>query len=630
MEESAAAREGATAERAVRAMHGGPDRPDVLGEQAAFSAGARELHAVPLAGKLKRLRAMSVWIGLACVLVALAAIVVFVIVPRRVPRLNPDMSFRTVEVPFVEMGYSGLSRDGKWVAFSARDAKNEWSIYFMNVVKGNPRRLISESFVRFDYAEVSPDGSEVLFGSVQQGKASRAIYVVSSLGGASRKIAEPGCGARWRPDGQLIGYLRTGTYTAPSQSGKREFWTVRPDGSENRLQFVDSVSYEYSGFCFDWSPDGSSVAWLKSHPGYAEIFIRDLKSGKERRLTSDKKPIDELAWAQNNQIFYTSSKSGNSNIWMIPAKGGESVQVTKGTGPDYGVRVSADGKRLLYLERRTIHYLWTVDIDGRNARQLTFENQALGGPRFSPDKKRISFDVYSSDPLRPGGQIFVMESDGTNRTQLTSGAADCFSSSWSPDGRYMTYSSRQISEPYDSSKVYLIDVANPSTKRLIGKGIDALWINDEEFVSSTSLPELRSVLYSIRRSDPVDMSQDSTWEVPLPDGKHILFWDTREGREGWYLKAVGKTEEAPIQIVTSEYFATSYPTVSLRYLLSMQANGELWRIGLPEGKRERLPGISYGINPFSYDIQTSYDDKQVVYLKGKLDSRLVLIENLFK
>jgi Tol biopolymer transport system component/predicted Ser/Thr protein kinase len=570
------------------------------------------------------------WIGLGGIVVVLAAIAIFVVLPRRAPRLNPDMSFRTIEVPFVALGYPGLSPDGRWFAFTARDAKTGWSVYFMNVAGGVPRRLVTESFNGFDYAEVSPDGSEVLFGAYQEDEP-RSIYVVSSLGGKTRKIAELGAGARWRPDGQLIGYVRTGAYASPSESGRREFWTVRPDGSDTQLQFVDSVSYVYSGFCFDWSPDGKSVAWVKTLPGYGELFVRDLKSGRERQLTFDKAYIDEAAWAPNDWIFFTSGKSGNSNIWMIPASGGETIQVTKGTGPDYGVRVSADGKRLLYLELRRTHRLWTVDIDGRNARQLTFDSQALAAPCFSPDNKRISFDVYSSDPLRTGSHVFVMDSDGSNRAQLTSGNAEYYVSSWSPDGKYMTYSARQPGEPFDSTRLYLVEASNPSTKRLIGKGMDALWISNEEFVSFTGLPHTHSVLYSIQRREPLEVAQDSTWRVPLHDGKHVLMWDMRKGREGWYVKRVGAGQDEPArQIVPREYYNSSWPSVSIRYLLSRQANGEMWRISLPDGKRERLSGIINGINPYEFQIRTSYDDKYVVYLKPEPDSRVILIENLFK
>ena len=375
-------------------------------------------------------------ISAAGVVLVIVALIISFMPPSRPPRLNSNLSTRTLAVPFNEIYYPSLSRDGSWVVFPARDANNEWSLYFMNITKGNPRRLTTEAFAGVGYAEISPDNSEVLYGR-RPPAGKFGTYIISSNGGTGRKIAEPADMSRWRPDGQLIGYI-TG-------SGRREFWTVKPDGTENRLEFVDSASYRWaSAACFEWSPDGKSIAWLRSYPDYGEIYIRDLESGKERQLTSYKSQIDEMAWASNGQIFFCSNKGGNSNIWMIPANGGEAVQVTKGSGPDIGVRVSADAKRLLFQERRDISHLWSAGLDGTNARQLTFDDQNVLAPMFSPDNSHISFQMGSSDFFRPGSHIFTMQSDGTNRTQMTTGDKWHHFATWSPDGRYMAYGSMKI------------------------------------------------------------------------------------------------------------------------------------------------------------------------------------------
>jgi Tol biopolymer transport system component/predicted Ser/Thr protein kinase len=580
----------------------------------------------------RRLRRSLLWVGIAAAVVALVAVAAFLVGPMRGPRLNPKMSFRVLPVPFAEMGYPGLSRDGSWVAFAARDATNEWSIYFMNAAGGSPRRLLTEQhFEGLDgsYAEISPDGSLVAFDARELGK-QRGIHVVSSMGGMSRKITELGAGARWCPDGKLIGYIRGLSY-APSQSDKLEFWTIRPDGSENHLEFVDTLSYGISTLCFDWSPDGNSIAWLRCFPGRNEIFIRDLKSGRERQLTAYQNPIDEMAWATNNQIFFTSSRGGTTNIWMIPASGGEAVQVTKGTAPAFGVRVSADGDRLLYVERRTISHLWTADIQGGNARQLTFDNQELAAPYFSPDKKRISFIMYSPDPLRRTSNVFVINSDGTNRIQLTTSEAQYREAPWSPNGNYIAINSYRFGVPLDSARVYVAEVSDPGAVRDVGKGTTVLWTGAEEIVVFDLWPDALSAVYSVRRREPLEMSRDSTAQIPLPDGKHILLWDMKKGQEGVWVKTSGMAPSvAPRQIVPKEYYESSFPTVSLRYLLSEQGDGEIWMIPLPDGKQVRLPKIFDNTNPYNLEIQLSYDDKQVVYLKGQFDSRLVLVENLFK
>jgi hypothetical protein len=42
------------------------------------------------------------------------------------------------------------------------------------------------------------------------------------------------------------------------------------------------------------------------------------------------------------------------------------------------------------------------------------------------------------------------------------------------------------------------------------------------------------------------------------------------------------------------------------------------------------PDILNGRNPLASEVQMSYDDKQLVYVTGKIDAKLVLIDSLFK
>ena len=90
-----------------------------------------------------------------------------------------------------------------------------------------------------------------------------------------------------------------------------------------------------------------------------------------------------------------------------------------------------------------------------------------------------------------------------------------------------------------------------------------------------------------------------------------------------------KGDGALKQVLSSEYFSSSFTSASLRYIMYRETNGEVWRVSVPEGKRERLPSILNGINPQGR-IEMSLDDKRLVFLKERLDSRLVLIENLFE
>ena len=263
-----------------------------------------------------------------------------------VPRLNPAMTVRPLEVPFPLINYPGMSQDGKWIALPAADERGRWGLYFMNVNGGEPREIVSDSALIPRYADISPDGSQIAYNAASA--TGLQIRIVPALGGLSRMIADPGQLPRWRPDGERIGYLVSGRF---SRSGKLELWTVMPDGSDRRLEYVDTLYTGANRLCFAWSPDAKRIAWLRGFKDAScmELIVRTLATGRERQLTHDRCGIDEVCWTRPNELVFSSNRGGHTNLWMISASGGRPVQVTKDLGPDIGMRLSADGQTLLCL-----------------------------------------------------------------------------------------------------------------------------------------------------------------------------------------------------------------------------------------------------------------------------------------
>ena len=564
--------------------------------------------------------------------ILLAVVCALLFTSRGAARLNKNPVVRTLETPLPQIESASISRDGNWIAFAARDESGEWAVYFMSVAQGQPRRLTTDTYKYVGTAEVSPDGSEILYDAMPPGK-SHAIYAVPSLGGSGRRIAEPGVEPRWRPDGRRVGYIRMGSDfdALPSQSGRREFWTVGPDGSNDRLEFVDSASSIRGNFCFDWSPDGKSIAWLRSFADYDELIVRNLASGTERQLTSYKKPIAEIAWASNDQIFIATSKGGNSNIWVIPASGGEALQVTRGGGPDVCVRVSADVRKLLFTQQRTISHLWTCFADGSNARQLSFDERLLEAPQFSPDGKRISVTTGSEDYLLAQRKIVVYNTDGAPQFQIADAEATHHFATWSPDGKYLAYGSRRLTDPGDSSRVYLIELANPQRPRLIGNGAEGMWIDREHLVTEEFFPHAHSRLYSVTHLAVVQDFEDSTLSYPLPGGRYRVVHDFRSGREGWWLIAAARaTGEKPRLLLPADSSIWPHLTPNLRYILYEWPSNVHWRMSLPDGRREHVPRSLEQLEPASIWLTLSVDGTRWLFTREQIDARLVLIEDVFE
>jgi serine/threonine protein kinase/Tol biopolymer transport system component len=554
--------------------------------------------------------------------VVIAVVGLWLLLSPRSPQLNPLRSSRLLTItyngPQLFPSYSrvnpypSISRDGQWATFLSRDAKGELGIYYMNIARGEPRRLTTEP-VQQSYAEISPDAAEVLYSNISpQGQ--WGIYAIPTIGGRSRLVVEPGVAGRWRPDGQRVGYRRW-------RGVKIGFWSVNSDGSDNRLEFMDSLRHGITIAGSDWSPDGASVAWVRALGDHSEIFIHDLKSGAERQLTNFGKVIREISWASNNEIFFSANVSGLFSVWMIPAAGGEPLRITTGSGDDRTVRISEGAKRLLYTEEKCASQIWTADADGNNAQQVPFELSFAENVSLSRDRRWIAYNTVG-----PHWRIMIISSDGTENYQLTTGEHVGHAPAWSPDGRWLAYTSfESLSD--DSPHVSIVDPSRGAAPKLIVRGFMPYWIDTSRFVAI--LFDGKSAVYSFPGGEILETSEDSTWQYPLHDRDLILVGDFRQTREGWWIKRRSAPQGAPQrQLVADSDIDNAEPSSSMKYLLVTGKEGKTWRISLPGGKREPLPSVLDKIDWM--DFRYSSDDKAVVYCKKKWQTEIILIDNLFR
>ena len=79
-------------------------------------------------------------------------------------------------------------------------------------------------------------------------------------------------------------------------------------------------------------------------------------------------------------------------------------------------------------------HIWTVGIDGQNERQITSSTDSESSPRFSPDGKYLSFT--SSRPGKAkGNQVWLLDRSGGEAFQLTEVKGRLQGYEWSPDSK---------------------------------------------------------------------------------------------------------------------------------------------------------------------------------------------------
>ena len=79
-------------------------------------------------------------------------------------------------------------------------------------------------------------------------------------------------------------------------------------------------------------------------------------------------------------------------------------------------------------------HIWTIGLDGRNERQITSSTDSESNPRFSPDGKYLSFT--SSRPGKAkGNQVWLLDRSGGEAFQLTEVKGRLQGYEWSPDSK---------------------------------------------------------------------------------------------------------------------------------------------------------------------------------------------------
>ena len=146
---------------------------------------------------------------------------------------------------------------------------------------------------------------------------------------------------QFSPDGKRIAFE-----SGRSGSG-HEIWVSNRDGS-NLVQLTDGLG-RLQGTP-RWSPDSRWIAFdSQGEDGHWDIYVIDAAGGQPRRLTPYPSDENIPSWSRDGKwIYFTSNRSGNREIWRMPAAGGESVQVTDNGG--FVAFESWDGKTLYYIK----------------------------------------------------------------------------------------------------------------------------------------------------------------------------------------------------------------------------------------------------------------------------------------
>ena len=163
---------------------------------------------------------------------------------------------------------------------------------------------------------------------------------------------DQGPGPQFSPDGKKLAYMS-------DRSGTMEIWVSNSDGSNGfQLSAVGAAGTPR------WSPDSLSVAFDVTTPNGAKIVTMNLHGGGPLTLTQDAFHSVCPSWSHDGKwVYFASPRSGEWQVWKVPAEGGTPVQITRHGG--HAALESPDGKYVYYAKTPMAEpEIWRVPAEG--------------------------------------------------------------------------------------------------------------------------------------------------------------------------------------------------------------------------------------------------------------------------
>ena len=197
------------------------------------------------------------------------------------------------------------------------------------------------------------------------------------------------------------------------------------------------------------SPDGKQIAYTSSAQGNSDIYLKRVGGGNAINLTKDYSADDtQPSFSPSGELIAFRSERQGGGIFVMGATG-ESVHRLADFG--FNPTWSPDGSEIAIAtesvlnspaSRATRSELWAVNVKTEKKRQIS-KGDAIQ-PSWSPRGNRIAYwTTDGSQQILQTGQrdIWTIAAAGGDPIALTNDAAVDWSPVWSPDGKYLYFSS---------------------------------------------------------------------------------------------------------------------------------------------------------------------------------------------
>jgi serine/threonine protein kinase/Tol biopolymer transport system component len=450
--------------------------------------------------------------------------------------------------------YPSLSPDYTRVAFAwmAQNASN--TRLAIKTIGSDTIVVLTDGGSAHDTLPVwSPDGQHIAFiRSFRDPEPGRQICLIPVAGGPVRVLHTGGYnqpGLAWWKEGNALLFSTRSASTGPFHLAALDLTTLQA-----RLLTKPPPAPQLGApgdFLPAIAPDGRTVAFIRETHEGRDVFLLDLATSRESRLTRDHHRLSGLTWAPDGKaVIMSSNRSGLERLYRVSLADGTIVRVPNTS--DGVTHPMANQGGLVYEQAHDDSNIYRVDLTEARAlgaaRPIIASSRSDVSPHISPDGRSIAFVS-----MRGGGpDIWVASADGSNPRRVavlpvTSGPR------WSPDGQSLVFGAMA---PGQVRPDLWIVAASGGTPRQL--------TTDSSYETMLAwAADGRSVYFMSDRSGRFEI-----WNLPISGGAPVQTThrvglraqESADGRFLYYANDVPEIWRRPLHAPLAEELVTTFPT----------------------------------------------------------------------
>lgn len=308
----------------------------------------------------------------------------------------PILGGATEQIPNMETGVSvSISPDGKRMAFTESHSSAHSTMFTVADVTGENKKFLvvakdgERSFPIFKSSPVawSPNGNEiasVIEEKTADGATKASILLIDPANGNEKHLTEN----RWDYIFQIDWADAENLVLTASTMNKEQIWSV-----SRRTGEAKPITNDLSNYSWVSSSNNNILAVQKNIVSKVNLanFDESAKSVQSNQIFEESGNISNVNWTTDGKIVFSSTASGQPEIWRINSDGSDKTQLTVNSGVSFGFSVSPIDNSIIFCSTKNgKHSIYFADSEGKNIAQIVEGTEDVF-PNFTPDGNSIIF-----------------------------------------------------------------------------------------------------------------------------------------------------------------------------------------------------------------------------------------------